>query len=252
MASKTATLVYRNNDLFEMLIPKIIEVLESKDCEVKLMVVPKDTDDVETDRIVSTWYAKERPMTNVFSDKTCHLIMEDEYGGQLDSIASHCVASVFLGVDQVTDYLEKQRDSQEESKRIFQKAIRATGDKVGPPVVVKIMTDNLTDHQPFVNYERGREPYAIRMSTSEAVDLLQSWVREIFPDCKFDCQEYTAQATWYIVDRHARVEAEYQANSGEGYPIVKFRLPVENTVFDLAGLGLLPPVTEITEQMVAT
>ena len=203
MANKTARVVYRNNDLFEMIVPKVVEVLKSKDCDVKLVVVPRGTDDKETDRIVSTWYEEEgggwdawKKPSNVFSDNTCNRIMENEFGGQLDRIASQCVASLFLGVDHADDYLEQQRDSQEESKRIFQKAIQAVSDRVGPPGVIRIMTDNLTDHQPFVNYERGRDPYAIRMSTSEAVDLLQSWVREIFPDCKFDCQEYTAQATW--------------------------------------------------------
>lgn len=259
MADKIARIVYRNNDLFEMLVPKVIEILEGKGYEIRLVVVPKGTDDWETKQIARRWYNQERLATGykpieVISDNTCASSVGNEVGGQLDHVASLGVVAAFLGVNRVTDYLHERRSSLEETKKIFQESIRAVGERVGNPVVVRIKTDNLTDHEPFVTYERNpwRE---VRMPADEAVGHLQSWVREIFPNCKFDCEKDSTQATWYIVDRHARqsggyVEAKYLADSGEGHSLLQFRLPVESMVFDLANLGLLASVDKLTEQMV--
>lgn len=240
-------IIYRDNDAFTVFVPEIVKILEMRGYSINVTIVSKGTRSMEGRKITEVWKKSLPKGTRTLSDGTCRLWGLLEKGGQLDFIVGDCAATAFLGVDQkqVEDHLKKQCDSLEKAKTVFQKAIVAVGKKIGVPAVVRVSPDHLNDHQPFVAYEF--DPFKeTRMPNDEAVDCVQSWVREIYPDCKFDCKSVDEQATWIVRDRHASGTTFMDER---GHLLLSFCLPVENMVLGLASLGLLPPVI-INDEMI--
>ncbi len=238
MTSKTKVIriVYRDNDLFEQFVPTIVEVLETRGYSVMTTVFAKDGSFRKLLETLESWKASEVRGHKIVSDKTCGMVLGNECGIKsdldLDSIVSRVVYSSFLGVQQGEVHDCLYTSDMSEVKSMFQKVIRSLGEKIGPPSVVNIKPDFLCDHRPFFT-----EPRSI--SIQEAVTHVQSWVREIYPDCQFDRAE-TDQATWVVLDRHTQIGAQYEADSGRGHQLLYFNLPVENMILDLARIGFLP------------
>lgn len=227
-------IVYRENDLFNVYVPKIISFLKEKGYEVEEMRFSRETSEEEIEKAIPRNFKKD--FDKVLADGTCY--PADGGFGILEAIISNAVSDSVLDAFGGNGHLETEvSKSLELTRNVFQKAIQSVSHMIGIPEKVFVSEKKLTDHAPFRTWENGKP---VPMNSDTAVQYVISWVQDIFPDCLVQVgnPRLGDETYWAILDRHERCEPVY-----DGCVLVA-NLPAETFISDLGRLNLLPSEEE--------
>ncbi len=224
---------YRNNDLFQTHVPRLLEGLSV----TSQFVIPAGTElDTVKDEYVA---AVERAVSNgariMLSDETCNEWQYKGYVGHEPKFRSTSVNLNELFHTQVEDWLG--------SKTLAQNSVWFAQQLVGTRLVKQILvvTDSICDHRLVGSGGPGRR------SNLEMAEWLGEQLAGHFLDAKVSVVDSLADALKWaedptallVMDRHCGIKPlipdYWYSLSGWKSPALMFMLPFENTTHHLMG-----------------
>ncbi len=258
------SLVYRDNDLFQDLVPTVVQEMKALGLEVDSKVFPKGEDPAKIAQWIEENKARLKEMRLVV-DGTVRAQNRSAFYStpSLDGIMHDATLAAILpdfvwdirhdGMDEDSsanyDLLEKP----EAHKAVFLEIMKRITENGKLPKRVFICLDKLAEHKPFRDEAKERELssggnwYGSMRKTQydggknqEAFETLTAWLTEAGVEEveAYDGQDLNGISDWILVDRHALPtdNQEFLPNNPETPVMV---LPAENFVASALKNGLL-------------
>lgn len=211
---KDIVLVYRENDLFEQLVPAVVNVLYGFGCSVKT---------IEFDRSTTRQSVKENLVDRVSEFEDMPFIADETCLFPLQSIdADIDLILQYNNLDKVFDSVITHLIESGDGSSGFVKALKVISPE-SRPETVQVVTNHLTDHKPFSE-----------MENCEVINQLREWFEEAGYKVNVEEAGSGIQRDWVIIYRHS---VKYDT-AHEFFDIV-LGLPLANFIQDASRHGLL-------------
>ncbi|MBU4331565.1 hypothetical protein KKD20_00365 [Patescibacteria group bacterium] len=260
-------LIYRNNNVFEKLVPKIAETFGSLDREVKIQSFPAGTDQIKILNWILT-NSKEIAGTEIVTDETVKYAfsgIEDEmrhfpdpneeaakekamkvlkncsrHYEYLDFFEPPLIGETLFGKNYSDEFHEKAESLEKSGELISDIVKRIIINKDNIPQKVYISRQEIFAHQPLRQIPENPR-YESEEELMKGIEIVKEWlIKGGIPKEAFVEGEFEHNLSWVIMDRHSRSYPQGdKIKIISGQKEITLGLPLSNFFQDACKTGLI-------------